>query len=111
MTGLRFAGEMAPGGAEDRRTISADHARRLKSSAEAAEIRANLVPAAVSSQQIDHLAGAEERQVTVTHAIEERRNVPDHIPDPIPSRADPVNDILDDGPEIPGDIPVDLAAR
>src|SRR5215472_13374396 len=54
VTGLRFAGEMTPDGGEDRRTISADRARRLKSPAEAAQIRANLVPAAVSRQQIDH---------------------------------------------------------
>src|SRR5437773_1527147 len=98
---------MAPGGGENRRAISADRARRLQSPAEAAQIRANLVPAAVSSQQIDDLAGAEERQITLTYAIEEHWDVHDYIPDPIPSRANPVNDIADDRHEIPGDIPAD----
>ena len=106
VTGQRFTGEMTPGGGENRPAISADRGRRLKSPAEATQIRANLVLAAVSSQQIDHLAWIEERQVTVAHAIEEHRNIHDHIPDPIPSRANPVHDIPDDGREIPGDIPV-----
>jgi hypothetical protein len=103
VTSLRFAGEMAPGGGEDRRTISADRARRLKSPAEAAQIRADLVRAAVSSQQIDYLAWIEERQVSVGHATGERRNVHDHIPDPISSRPNPVNDVPDDRYQIPGE--------